>query len=74
MEWKKKRIYIEDLSALITQLQKLIIDGSPLVENIRCVFTQEGSDIRFMLMPYDFIDLNPKPEINIFYLYQAFKN
>lgn len=74
MKWKRKRIYIEDLPTLVTQLQKLVKEGAPVIENMRCVFTQNETDMCFMLMPYDFIDLNPKPEINIFYLYQAFKN
>lgn len=73
MKWNKKRIYIEDLPAIAEELQRLIKSGSPLIEDMRCVFTQEGTDARFMLMPYDFLDLEPKPAINVFYLCQVFR-
>ena len=71
MKWNKKRIYIQDLPKLIEQTQMAIKAGNPMIEKMRFVFIQEGTDIPFMYMPFDFIDLDPKPTINEFYLYQA---
>ena len=71
MKWNKKRIDIQDLPKLVEQIQIAIKAGNPIIEKTRFVFTQIGTDIPFVYMPYDFIDLDPKPQITKFYLYQA---
>lgn len=71
MNWQKKRIYIQDLPQLINQTQEAIKAGNPIIEKMRFVFTQVGTNMKFMYMPYDFIDLVQVPSIEEFYLYQA---
>ena len=73
MKWKKKQIYIEDLHKITEQLQQLVKEGAEIIEDLRCVYIQEDTNMTFMLMPYDFLDLNPRPAISKFFLYQAFK-
>lgn len=74
MEWKKLQIPIENIPICMAQLKKNITDGNPIIEDMRCVFRTKDDTIVHTLMPYDFVDLDPKPEIAQFYLYQAFRN
>lgn len=63
-----------DIEAMIKRLEENVKNGNPTLENIRCVFTTDEDGIIHLLTPFDFIDLNPRPNIKSFSLYQAFKN
>ena len=71
MSWKKQLISKEQLPILINTLKQMIEQGDERINQMRCVYTQKETSIWTMLMPYDFIDLDPKPEISVFYLYQV---
>ena len=72
MKWNKKHIPLVQLPALTNTLKQMIQQGDERLEKMRCVFRQTGTDIYFIFTPYDFIDLDPKPQIETFFLYQAF--
>lgn len=70
MKWEKRSIPIEQLPALALSLKQLVAQGNEQINYLRCVFKQEGTNIPFVLMPYDFLDLDPKPVISKFFLYK----
>jgi len=71
MKWSKKQIDVNELPNIINQLLMAIKNGDDKIERMRCVYKAEDSSVLTMLMPYDFIDLNPKPKIKEFYIYQV---
>jgi hypothetical protein len=71
MTWKKQLIPLNEVETLSKKLLLSIKNGDKRIEKIRCVYKAEDSNVFVMLMPYDFLDLNPKPNIKEFYLYQV---
>ena len=71
MKLSKQKIEIKDLPDLTKNLLLAIKNGDKKIENIRCVYKTENSSVFNVLMPYDFIDLQPQPKIIEFYLYQV---
>lgn len=71
MKWHKKQVAIQDIPKLLEATKAIIKTGNEVIEQMRFVFKKEDEDTIYMYMPYDFIDLDPKPSISIFYLYQV---
>ena len=63
-----------NIEAALKNLEMNVKNGNPELENIRCVFTTDEDNIVHMLTPFDFVDLDPRPNIKSFSIYQAFKN
>ena len=72
MQWQHTFIPLDQLPATFNKLLIAIKNGDNKVDKIRCVYYPEDSNIPIMLTPYDFVDLNPKPKVQKFYLYQLF--
>ena len=71
-QYSKKEISIENLPGLTNALQAMVQQGDARLEKMYCVFTVETEPNEvFVLTPYDFLDLNPKPEFSNFNLYQV---
>ena len=71
MKWKKQVIAPENIPLLTEKMSKAIKSGDETIEKYRCVYIVKDSSITNILTPYDFIDLEPKPEITKFYIYQV---
>ena len=70
--YNKKEISIENLPGLTNTLQAMVQQGDIRLEKMYCVFTIETEPNEvFVLTPYDFLDLNPKPKFSHFNLYQV---
>jgi hypothetical protein len=72
VKWKRTFIPKESLSAFITNLEKSIKAGDPLIEKTRCVYLLKDNPIIQCLMPYDFFeDLENGITIEQLYIYQV---
>ena len=69
MTWNQRSIDLEDIPAIIQQGMQLAKDGNPIVEQIRCVYVLEDSEIIYMIPLLDFLDNVPE-NISRFYLCQ----
>lgn len=74
MKWEKQAIPVEKIPEVTNRLLLAIKNGDDKIEKMRCVYKAENSAVTVILMPYDFIDLNPKPKIVEFYLCQVLEN
>jgi len=74
MIWKKNKVPSDRLAECFNVLMNDIKKGTSAIESMRCVYIQEDETFPHVLTPFDFMDLDPKPQIKAFYLYQAFKN
>ena len=64
----------DKISFVISQLDKDIRNGNPSLDSIRCIYTEENSNIIHLLSPFDFVDLNPRPNIKSFTIGQVLEN
>lgn len=59
---------------VVSQLDKDIRNGNPAIDNIRCIFIEENSNIIHMLSAFDFVDLVPRPNIKSLMISQVLEN
>lgn len=63
MNWKLIKIPEDKIQFFIDKLDIDIKNGNPQIDNLRCIYTVDESNITYLLTPFDFVDLNPRPKI-----------
>ena len=63
-----------NISQIIEQIQNDIKNGSPVLENLRFVFTTIDNEFIHMLTPFDLIDNYTENQIKLISLYQVLNN
>ena len=74
MPYKIIPITNEKIPLVISQLDKDVKNGNPALDNMRCIYTEEDSNIIHLLSVFDFIDLNPRPKIKSLMISQVLEN
>lgn len=59
MTWQ---MITQSFDKIIDTLSKGLINGSPEIEQMRCVYKIDDSNIIYNLSAFDFIDLDPKKD------------
>ena len=71
---KMTHIPADKISFVISQLDKDVRNGNPALDNMRCIYIEEDSNIIHLLSVFDFIDLNPRPKIKSLMISQVLEN
>lgn len=74
MKWQKHPISTQSLEGLFNTLKVMIDAGDERLNNMRCIYTIDDTNITYMLTAFDFMDLDPLPSIKSFSLSQMVKN
>lgn len=74
MAWKKHSIPIIQLPGLLNTLKNMVKSGDEKLNNMRCIYTIDDTNMTYILTVFDFIDLDPLPSIKSFTLGQMVKN
>lgn len=56
-----KKIISKSFEDIHNTLIRMMTNGTPELEDMRCIFSFNDSDIIHILTAFDFIDLNPNP-------------
>lgn len=74
MAWKKHSIPIIQLPKLLNTLKDMVKSGDEKLNDMRCIYTIDDTNMTYILTVFDFIDLDPLPSIKSFSLGQMVKN
>ncbi len=64
----------ENIPIIIKKLEIDAKNGNPALDNIRCIYTKDDTNIIYLFTAFDFIDLNPRPEIRTLTIGQVLEN
>lgn len=71
----KLKLITHSYSEGINILSKMVVNGDEKIEDIRCLYKIDNSNIMYFLTAFDFIDLDLSiDKIKMFRLYQMIKN
>lgn len=70
MPWQRREIKLEDIPSVVEQGFALAKAGSPIIEQMRCVFTLENDNIIYSYPLLDYLDNLPDEKVTSFTLYQ----
>ena len=74
MAWQKKIIPVQTLEGLFNTFKVMIDTGDERLKDMRCIYTIDDTNMTYVLTVFDFMDLNPIPDIKSFSLGQMVKN
>ena len=68
----KLQLLTQSYPDAIEKLSQMVIKGDEQIENMRCLYKIDDSNIIYFLTAFDFIDLDlPIDQVKIFHLYQV---